>query len=437
VATHRYISTTFWDDAWIQELNPSEKFVYLYLMTNPLTSISGVYKVTDRRISFDTGYDMETIKSIMGKFTAERKAIRFGEWIIIPTWPRHQNWEEKDEIKLGIISDLQDLPEEIFDFLNEVDYRFPLSDVKSTPIVRKLRKGISGSAWKQAIDRSGGKCVVCGSVKNIVVRHIIPVEEGGNNTAKNLEAVCHTCYTSKKTVPHPPMENETNPQTYVENDHNPQLLNSISLNSDSIPSEFNINFIGNSNDNPESPPCEQPVNNSPEKPPPNFYKIIKEKVKAAGYYIDEPVAHKIAKAIPSHAWFTQPHSIIDFVAEKIRDIYSEKPEAERKKLFISALISWENIQDEYPDWLNAKNRTDELRALERLKNTPPKICPHCGTEMESQRCPKCEGQVWFNDEKREWEYQERFEFSFEDFLKRKNQPPETKPPEMKPDDIDF
>jgi hypothetical protein len=179
------------------------------------------------------------------------------------------------------------------------------------------------------------------------------------------------------------------------------------------------------------------VNNLPEKPPPNFYKIIKEKVKAAGYYIDEPVARKIAKAIPDYTWFTQSHSIIDFVAEKIRDIYSEKPEAERKKLFISALISWENIQDEYPDWFNAKHRADELRALERLKNTPPKVCPHCGADMEGQKCPKCEGQVWFNDEKREWEYQERFEFSFEDFLKRKNHPPETKPPEIKPDDIDF
>jgi hypothetical protein len=152
-------------------------------------------------------------------------------------------------------------------------------------------------------------------------------------------------------------------------------------------------LIGNSNDDHKSPPCEQPVNNSLKKPPPNFYKFIKEKVKAAGYYIDEPVARKIANAIPDYTWFSQEYSLVDFVAEKIRDIYSEKPEGDRKKLFISALISWENIREEYPDWLNAKHKADELRALERLKNTPPKVCPCCGAEMNGQRCPQCEGSV--------------------------------------------
>jgi hypothetical protein len=204
--------------------------------------------------------------------------------------------------------------------------------------------------------------------------------------------------------------------------------------------KYNINLIGNSNKNPGSLTCEQSVNNSPQKPPLNFYKLIKEKVKAVGYYIDEPVARKIANIIPNKTWFTQNHSIVDFVAKKISDIYSEKPDVERRKLFISALISWENIQDEYPDWLAEQNKADELRVLERLKNTPPKICPHCGTEMSGQKCPQCEGSVWFNDEKREWEYQERFDFSLADFLSRKKPQSETNPLEpskSEEDDIDF
>ena len=67
MSTQRYISTSFWDDEWIQTLDPSEKLLYLYFMTNPLTNIAGVYKVTERRVSFDTGFNISTIQHIMSK----------------------------------------------------------------------------------------------------------------------------------------------------------------------------------------------------------------------------------------------------------------------------------------------------------------------------------------------------------------------------------
>ena len=41
----RYISTTFWDDEWVQSLDFTEKGLYLYLLTNSLTNIAGVYKL--------------------------------------------------------------------------------------------------------------------------------------------------------------------------------------------------------------------------------------------------------------------------------------------------------------------------------------------------------------------------------------------------------
>ena len=106
MGTHRYIATSFWDDDWVQTLDPSEKLLYLYLMTNPLTDISGVYKIADRRISFDTGFNADTIKNIMGKFEKAGKAFRMDEYIILPSWPKHQNWETSPKIKEGIVLSL-------------------------------------------------------------------------------------------------------------------------------------------------------------------------------------------------------------------------------------------------------------------------------------------------------------------------------------------
>jgi len=136
MSTQRYISTSFWDDMWIQELDPSEKLLYMYLMTNPLTNIAGVYKISDRRISFDTGFNIETITNIIKKFTSGKKAFRVGEYIALPSWPKHQKWETSDPIKKGIETILKELDPEEIEKLYEMGYKYDLSKYRTnTPDV--------------------------------------------------------------------------------------------------------------------------------------------------------------------------------------------------------------------------------------------------------------------------------------------------------------
>ena len=43
MATHRYVSTNMWTDPWFQSLDPAQKFLYLYCITNHCTNIAGLY----------------------------------------------------------------------------------------------------------------------------------------------------------------------------------------------------------------------------------------------------------------------------------------------------------------------------------------------------------------------------------------------------------
>jgi hypothetical protein len=129
MSSQRYISTSFWDDEWIQTLKPMEKYLFVYLLSNPLTHISGVYKITDRRICFDTGLNQSTVKGMMEKFDAARKAFRMGEYIVIPTHPKHQKWEKCPKIKEGIIKWLMGIGIENLNKLCEYGYRFDLKIV--------------------------------------------------------------------------------------------------------------------------------------------------------------------------------------------------------------------------------------------------------------------------------------------------------------------
>lgn len=57
------------------------------------------------------------------------------------------------------------------------------------PIPEKVRFAV----WR----RDGGKCVQCGSNKNLEFDHIIPISEGGANTVRNLQLLCEKCNREK------------------------------------------------------------------------------------------------------------------------------------------------------------------------------------------------------------------------------------------------
>jgi hypothetical protein len=126
MAIQRYISTSFWDDAWIQTLDPSEKLLYLYLMTNPLTNIAGVYKITKRRMSFDTGYNIDTLDKILERFQRDGKAYLYGEYMIIPSWPKHQQYEKRSKIRAGIEKTLEIIPDEVKKYMVSIGYAYPI-----------------------------------------------------------------------------------------------------------------------------------------------------------------------------------------------------------------------------------------------------------------------------------------------------------------------
>lgn len=128
MSTQRYIDTSFWDDTWIQELDPSEKLLYIYLLTNPLTNIAGIMELTIKRICFDTGFNSDTVGHILKKFEDAKKVYQYQSYIIIKNFPKHQHLEN-NRILQGVVSILSKLPADVLDYLEEIDYQL---DIKKT-----------------------------------------------------------------------------------------------------------------------------------------------------------------------------------------------------------------------------------------------------------------------------------------------------------------
>jgi len=104
----RSVNTKFWDDPFIEELTPSDKLLFLYLLTNPLTNLLGVYEITIKRISFDTGLNQETIKKGFERFGKVRKAFFNENFVILPNWLKNQNLNYN--MKVAVVREFKQLP---------------------------------------------------------------------------------------------------------------------------------------------------------------------------------------------------------------------------------------------------------------------------------------------------------------------------------------
>jgi hypothetical protein len=115
MSKQRVISTKFWDDTYIINLDPIEKLLFLYFLTNPLTNICGVYEISLRRVALDTGIDKDMILKILDRFERDDKMIYFDGWLAVKNFVKNQNLNPS--VKEGIKREFDGLPKPIKDRL--------------------------------------------------------------------------------------------------------------------------------------------------------------------------------------------------------------------------------------------------------------------------------------------------------------------------------
>jgi len=162
MAKKRYINTVFWDDAYVSNLDPSEKLLFIYIITNPCTNISGIYQISLKRISLDTGIEKEMVSKIFERFQKDDKILYKDGWIAVKNFIKHQNTNSPLIMK-GIEKELVNVPVKLLDFVDVSIYGI---DTVSSGIdtVSNKHKG-------QGISQDQSQCK---SKDAIPIKNIIP-----------------------------------------------------------------------------------------------------------------------------------------------------------------------------------------------------------------------------------------------------------------------
>lgn len=103
-------------------------------------------------------------------------------------WRTNRDYTE-EQIELLIIDEI-DKERRKFERLKKIH-------LNHEEIVKERRERIPEEVRRSVWFRDEGKCVRCGSDKDLEFDHIIPVSKGGSNTEKNVQLLCKECNRKK------------------------------------------------------------------------------------------------------------------------------------------------------------------------------------------------------------------------------------------------
>ncbi len=129
MAKERIVNTRFWADSYVSNLDPTEKLLFLYLITNQYTEISGVYELPLKYMALDTGIEKEMVEKILKRFENDKKIKYFNGWVHVLNFSKYQ--KDNPKVKIGINHALKRVPKNILDSLC-IDYD-SLSHSNSNP----------------------------------------------------------------------------------------------------------------------------------------------------------------------------------------------------------------------------------------------------------------------------------------------------------------
>lgn len=111
MSVSRMINSKFWSDSFVvDKLNPLDRYLFLYFLTNEKTNLAGVYEIPLRTIANETGLDKEEIVRMLERLKGK---VEYKDgWVCLVNFVKHQNLNNKSIVK-GIENEMKEVPESI------------------------------------------------------------------------------------------------------------------------------------------------------------------------------------------------------------------------------------------------------------------------------------------------------------------------------------
>lgn len=129
MSKNRFINTKFWSDSFVCELNPLDRYLFLYFLTNEHTNIAGIYELPLRVMSFETGIEKEMLEKMIKRL--DGKIYYFDGWVYIKNFEKHNYARGDSKVKIGIENVKKEVPSNILSKIasvskNQIPLTYPI-----------------------------------------------------------------------------------------------------------------------------------------------------------------------------------------------------------------------------------------------------------------------------------------------------------------------
>ena len=115
MANSKQIDMRFWQNDFVLGLTPEERYFYMYLVTNTMTTKCGIYKFNVKVAELETGYTAEVIEKLLESFESYGKIAisKSTKEIMILNWFKH-NFKNSKKNVLEINKELKYIKDKEF-----------------------------------------------------------------------------------------------------------------------------------------------------------------------------------------------------------------------------------------------------------------------------------------------------------------------------------
>ena len=110
MAIYRNVAMTFWTDSKVvDDFTPEDRYVYLYLFTNPHTNLCGCYEISIKQIADETGYGTTKIRNIISRLEQKHDVIRYNDStkeVLILKWYKY-NWTSSEKFRVPLEKEIE------------------------------------------------------------------------------------------------------------------------------------------------------------------------------------------------------------------------------------------------------------------------------------------------------------------------------------------
>ena len=139
MAKNRMVSTGFWSDYYVADLDPVEKLLFLYLLTCERSTLAGIYELPIKMMAVETGIDVFMVEKILRRFEDEGKVKYQAGWVAIRNFLKHHE-HGSPTVKKGIEDALYRAPEWAQGYIKGIDTLSPSSSALASSSVSAPRE---------------------------------------------------------------------------------------------------------------------------------------------------------------------------------------------------------------------------------------------------------------------------------------------------------